>query len=207
MSVSHIASRFGNPERLTVALLGSAMVAYGSNQMLDKSISPNEKQMASMAYSAGWLVLALSVVYNHSKHPNGIVEPISGRSLLAFASAIAIIAGASMAQSEEDATDTPLRRASKEARMLFIGGWFGMALSVSLSSVSPLRFASAPKAVLALVGVVLGLMGVHALRPYEVDDDQGNFLGLISDSKTDAWPHSFHYAGLLILSLGIAYHA
>ena len=206
-SLTHMASRFGNSDRFMIALLGAGLVAYGSNQVGDKSLTPDQKQMAIMAYSAGWLVLALSVVANHRKHPNGLVEPLSGRSLLAFASALAIITGFSMADAEEEASGKSLRRASKEARMLFVGGWFGLALSVAISSVSPLSFNSAPKVLLALSGVVIGLMGVHAIRPYEVDDDQGDFLGLISSSSEDAWPHSFHYAGLILLAMGIAYHA
>lgn len=200
MSIVSTASAFFNGERLLVAGLGALLIMYGSDATSDASYTPEQRQMAMLAYSAGWIILALSTVYLHTKHPRGIAEPLSGRSLLALASALAIITGSSMAGAEGS-------NASQKSRMLFVGGWMGLALAISARSLSPFRLSSDLKIFLGVSAVVVGLMGVHAKRPFDVDSSDGKFLGLIPVDEDSAWPHGLHYAGLALFALAIAYHA
>ena len=179
-----------NGERLAIALLGAMLVVYGSNGMMDSSLSADEKQMATLAFSGGWLVLAVSMTYLHSQHPKGYVEVLSGKSLLAFASALAIITGTSMAHAEGS-------HASQQARMLTVGGWAGLAFAVAARTLSPLKMATELKIFLAGAGFFIGLVGLHAKRP---------FGGLIPVDEDAEWPHGLHYAGAILLAIAIGMH-
>lgn len=218
-SVEHITealSEHFNSERSFIALVGGMMVTVGAHMFkMDKpllgssdedSLEQNQ-QIASLLFSLGWLVVALSIVYDHSLSVKGVIaEPLSLKTLLAFASAVAVVAGASMARAERDADPTS-SDVSSLAQGLFLGGWVGITLSMVTESFSPMKMFSSAKIALILLGVATTLGGVMTSRAFELEDAiqyaSGDYSNAVDASRH--WPKWLFGAGWVILAAGIGY--
>jgi hypothetical protein len=167
----------------------------------------DQRALSGVLFSLGWLVIALSTVYRHSLSTRGVIEePLSAKTLLAFASAIAVVSGAMMARAEHDAD--PTARASTLSQGLFLGGWAGIALAMASESLSPLRFWSRTKVALVALGVITTLAGVMTTRAYELqealDFAGGDYSSAVILNKS--WPKWLFGLGWLVIALGIGYH-
>jgi len=214
---SSVAEHF-NSERMFVALLGGVLIVTGVN--LYKSDvhllggdggkrMDDQRALATVLFSLGWLVIALSTVYRHSLSPRGVFEPLNAKTLVAFASAIAVVSGALMGRMEHDAN--PTAPVSGLSQGLFLGGWLGIALVMSSKSLSPLRLWSGTKVALVLVGVLTTLAGVLSTRAYELETVVSRLEG--SEGAYDRtvmqamqWPKWLFGLGWLVIALGIGYH-
>ncbi len=210
-----------NSQRSFVALLGGVMISSGVNMFktdrpllgaatgagdsadgLDKN-----QQIATLLFSLGWLVIALSIVYEHTANPGGIIqEPLSARTFLAFASAIAVVAGASMARAEYDA-DPLASNVSSLAQTLFLGGWAGITLAMVASSLSPLKWVSGTKMCLVLLGVATTLAGVMQTRAFELESAiefaGGDYSSAVETSRH--MPKILFIVGWAVIAAGIGY--
>lgn len=208
-------SHYFNDERPLVALLGGLMITSGVNMFKADHAGPEllggdyeaRRQLAALLFSGGWLIVALSTVYIHSKSSRGILEPLSAKTLLAFASAVAVVTGATMARAEYDA-DPLAEGISDTARMLFLGGWAGIALSMSVSTLLPFVPWSGTKITLSLIGVLTVLAGVMTTRSYELVDSkeyaEGDFSSALD--RTRDWPKWLFGFGWVVIAAGIGYH-
>ncbi len=214
--VDTLAEHF-NSERSFIALLGGIMIASGVNMFKsdkpllggsDESAHDQNQQVAALLFSLGWLVIALSVVYRHSKSPFGMIEePLSAKTLLAFGSAVSVVAGASMARAEYDA-DPMANSVSTLAQSLFLGGWAGITLAMVTDSFAPFALWSNTKVALVLIGVVTTLAGVMTTRAYELEDAiqfvGGDYKNAVDRARD--WPKWLFILGWAVMALGIGYH-
>ncbi len=227
MSLAGISEGMGhyfNSERSMVALLGGLMIVSGVNMF--KSDQPlagasasagatqllgggfeARKQLAGLLFSGGWLIIALSTVYRHSQAARGIMEPLNAKTLLAFASVIAVITGATMARAEFDA-DPTAEAVTPMARALFLGGWLGLLLVMVSRSIMPFSLWSQTKIALAVIGVLTTLAGVMSTRAYELEDAKeflgGNFENAVERARD--WPKWLFGLGWFIIAMAIGYH-
>ena len=218
MSMAGLSEGMGhyfNSERSMVALLGGLMIVSGVNMF--KSDQPAHqllgggfaarKQLAGLLFSGGWLVVALSTVYQHSQAVSGIMEPLNAKTLLAFASAIAVITGASMARAEFDA-DPTAEATTPLARSLFLGGWLGLLLVMASRSLMPFALWSQTKIALSVIGVLTTLAGVMSTRAYELEDAK-EFLDNNFENAAERmrdWPKWLFGLGWFIIAMAIGYH-
>ena len=121
-----------NTMQSAVALLGGASVIAGVN--LYKYANPIGDQtlltLSTALFVGGWLTIALSV----SGGTYESVMPPTLKSIIAFTSAVAVIAGAMIARQSLDATTAGKPPANNLGMVLFLGGWAGIGLSMMLGN-------------------------------------------------------------------------
>ena len=122
-----------NTTQSAVALLGGASIVAAVN--IYKYAKPLGDQMLLMLSTAlfvgGWLTIALSV----SGGTYDSVIPPTLKSIIAFTSAVAVIAGAMMARQNLDAAAAGKPPAPGNLGMvLFLGGWAGIGLAMMLGN-------------------------------------------------------------------------
>lgn len=153
-----------NTMQSAVALLGGVSIVAAVN--LYKYAQPLGDQTLVMLSTAlfvgGWLIIALAV----SGGTYGSVIPANLKSIIAFASAAAVIAGAMIERQKLDAASAGKPpSANNLGMMLFLGGWAGIGLSMAMGGAWRLEKIVAT---IAAIGVTLG--GVYWTAQLEMND-------------------------------------
>lgn len=142
-----------NPAQAAIAILGGASVVAGVN--LYKYAKPLNDQtllgLASTLFIGGWLVVALAVsggtVASVTQFPPAL------KSLIAFVSTVAIVAGATLERQKLDATNS--NTSDNNLGMgLFLGGWAGIGLAMAWGNWSMEKIIATAVAIAVTLGGV-----------------------------------------------------